>query len=55
MDYNNFVLLLIIAFIFSIVGYFVGIDEIKKEAIQRGFGIHCPINGKFAWIDECDE
>jgi len=55
MDFNHFVLFLIMAFVFSIVGYVFGIDEIKKEAIQRGFGIHCPIDGEFAWVDECDE
>ena len=36
-----------------------GLDEgclgIKTEAIERGYALHCPKDGRFAWIGECDE
>lgn len=27
----------------------------KDEAIERGYGLHCPDDGKFAWVGECEE
>jgi hypothetical protein len=29
--------------------------EIQTEAIERGYALHCPKDGRFAWIGECDE
>lgn len=31
------------------------IGELKAEAIQRGYALHCPQTGGFAWEGECDE
>ena len=28
---------------------------IKKQAIERGYALHCPADGKFAWEGECEE
>lgn len=28
--------------------------EWQSEAIERGYALHCPKNGKFAWQGECD-
>lgn len=28
---------------------------IKQQAIERGYALHCPINGEFAWKGECDD
>ena len=55
MDFNHFVLMLAIAFGFGIFGYVIGAQERERQAIERGFAIHCPLNGKFGWIDECKE
>jgi len=29
--------------------------EVQAEAIERGYALHCPKDGRFAWIGECDE
>ena len=47
--------MLAIAFGFGIFGYVIGAQERERQAIERGFAIHCPLNGKFGWIDECKE
>ena len=26
----------------------------QAEVIRRGYAIHCPLDGKFAWNGECD-
>lgn len=28
---------------------------IEAEAIQRGYALHCPQTGDFAWKGECDD
>ena len=55
MDFNHFVLMLATAFAFGIFGYVLGEQERERRAIERGFAIHCPLDGKFGWIDECKE
>jgi len=27
----------------------------QAEAIERGYALHCPKDGRFAWKGECDE
>ena len=27
----------------------------ESEAIKRGYALHCPRNGEFAWKGECEE
>ena len=29
-------------------------DDVRAEAIQRGYALHCPQTGEFAWKGECD-
>jgi hypothetical protein len=29
--------------------------EVQTEAIERGYALHCPKDGRFAWKGECDE
>lgn len=29
--------------------------DIKQQAIDRGYAIHCPQDGKFAWNGECGQ
>lgn len=29
--------------------------ELQIEAIQRGYALHCPQTGDFAWKGECDD
>jgi len=55
MDSSHFFLMLAIAFGFGMFGYVLGEQERERQAIERGFAIHCPLDGKFGWIDECEE
>jgi len=55
MESSHFFLMLAIAFGFGMFGYVLGEQEIERQAIKRGFAIHCPLDGKFGWIDECEE
>ena len=55
MDFNHFVLMLATAFAFGIFGYVLGEQARERQAIERGFAIHCPLDGKFGWLDECEE
>ena len=27
----------------------------RGAAIERGYALYCPMNGKFAWVGECNE
>jgi len=44
-----------VAFAFGIFGYVLGEQARERQAIERGFAIHCPLDGKFGWLDECEE
>ena len=28
---------------------------LKAEAIEKGYALHCPKDGEFAWKGECDD
>lgn len=30
-----------------------GTWKMEEQAIERGYAIYCPVNGKFAWKNEC--
>ena len=30
-------------------------DILSAQAIERGYALHCPQDGRFAWIGECDD
>ena len=27
----------------------------QGQAIERGYGLYCPVDGEFAWVGECEE
>jgi len=55
MDFNHFVLMFAVAVSFSIFGYALGKSSMEDAAIKRGYAIHCPLDGKFSWINECPD
>ena len=47
-------LFLTVGFMFVfLVALTVKVDILKTEAIERGYALHCPQNGKWRWIGEC--
>ena len=30
------------------------VNDMKRQAIERGYGLYCPHNGEFAWVGECE-
>ena len=28
---------------------------LKHQAVERGYALHCPTDGEFAWKGECEE
>lgn len=30
------------------------VHDMKHQAIERGYALHCPDDGKFAWKGECE-
>lgn len=58
----DFVKFLVILFIIAIIspGVFLLMSnaskvDIKQQAIERGYALHCPKDGKFAWKGECEQ
>lgn len=47
--------MLAVAFCFGLFGFALGKHTIEQQAVVRGFAIHCPLDGEFGWLDECDE
>ena len=35
------------------IGVSGGAGMIQEQAIERGYALHCPETGEFAWADEC--
>ena len=31
------------------------VSALKRQAIERGYALHCPHDGAFAWKGECEE
>ena len=29
--------------------------DLHRQAIERGYGLYCPMDGEFAWVGECEE
>ena len=44
----------IFATLFAVITDEIGM-ETKQQAIERGYALHCPKGGEFAWKGECDE
>jgi hypothetical protein len=40
-----------------LLGVATGSSNLKfqAQAIERGYALHCPSDGRFAWIGECDD
>lgn len=30
-------------------------SALKQQAIERGYALYCPADGKFAWVGECEQ
>ena len=30
-------------------------SDFHRQAIERGYGLYCPMDGEFAWVGECEE
>ena len=60
-DYPN-VKILVACLVLTLIGLTVlflhqdyTIYYLKADAIERGYALHCPKGGEFAWKGECDE
>lgn len=31
------------------------VETLQNQAIERGYALHCPITGDYAWKGECDD
>ena len=49
-----FRLIAIVLLVLFASGFADELRRIKAEAIQRGYALHCPQTGDFAWKGECD-
>ena len=29
--------------------------NVQSQAIERGYALHCPHDGEFAWVGECEQ
>ena len=29
--------------------------NVQEQAIERGYALHCPADGEFAWVGECEQ
>lgn len=36
-------------------GEITGMGKMETQAISRGYALHCPDDGEFAWVGECDK
>lgn len=30
-------------------------DNLRQQAVERGYALYCPTDGKWAWKGECDQ
>ncbi len=52
-DIEQFVMLAIFLGGTFLGGAIVGGKSVQGDAIERGYAIHCPDDGDFAWVGEC--
>ena len=31
------------------------VNDMRHQAIERGYALYCPHDGEFAWVGECEE
>lgn len=48
-------LLLLLIFLAMGLGKSLQWEEFSNQAIERGYALHCPVTGDFAWKGECDD
>lgn len=57
MDQETFSLIAVLIMCGLVALFFIGVgvgnDAIQDQAVARGYAIHCPLDGRFAWKDEC--
>lgn len=41
--------------LFYNLGYSDALADTRSQAIERGYGLYCPVNASFAWVGECDD
>ena len=46
---------IIILWIGFALGHAATKEWYRTDAIERGYGLYCPVNGIFAWKGECGE
>ena len=42
-------------FLFVVAPHWTPSDFWHGQAIERGYGLYCPMDGEFAWRGECEE
>lgn len=52
---NVGLVIMIIGILMMCLGQFLTVSNLKSEAIENGYALHCPKDGDFAWKGECDE
>lgn len=48
------IIITVVVSTFHFAGLLSGIERVQRQAVQRGYALHCPIDGRFAWRGECD-
>lgn len=33
----------------------IRLDILQSQAIENGYAQHCPLDGEFAWVGECEQ
>ena len=55
MDKIDVTICVVIGFILgALVNGILVANKYKDNAIERGYALYCPGNGKFAWTGECE-
>lgn len=52
---NVGLIMIIIGILMMFFGKVLTVSDLKSEAIERGYALHCPKEGEFAWKGECDD
>lgn len=51
---NVGLVIMIIGILMGFVGQALTVSNLKSQAIERGYALHCPQEGEFAWKGECE-
>ena len=53
--------IIVVCIVATMFGFFLrvamtpSVNDFRAEAIKRGYALHCPKDGRFAWKGECDD